>query len=499
MNYTFSDPNITTNGTFQVNGYTIKAPLFTPDELPYIIASTRRNAEMYFTDGHNAFDALRRSYEAWNDAFYYLRQQAIPILSGLTAFSEQTLTCFGLEPLGRLNFDVEQLSKLEQHLRHLIANGKYRSFTRWGNGYLKGYGTPRIAVFEPPQQIVQVMAGNVIGPTWLSAMLGAIAGAPQFIKLPSRDLASLMYYLQTLEEIDPAFRATIACGYYPGGNVVEDALLEIPSLVVAMGTDSTIESIAGKIAAVNPRSRLIPHGLKISFQVIGRAYALPEVAELVAWGVAAYDGNGCFSPANIYVETGGPLNPQQFAEAVAEAMGEIAAYIPPKRSLAVAERVTAYRQRQAQRRLLGERVQLIKSPGTDYTIIVDEEVPLLTPTCQERTVIIKPVEDVREVPGHVRHLAGNLQTVGLAVPTSELLEVADLLGEAGVTNIKIPGTEHTIDLAEAHDGYFDTVQITMEDGLRWVTIGFTDTDRAIGETLHTKNTCLERVARQFQA
>jgi hypothetical protein len=77
------------------------------------------------------------------------------------------------------------------------------------------------------------------------------------------------------------------------------------------------------------------------------------------------------------------------------------------------------RNRQAQRRLLGEDVTIIKSAGTDYTVVVDNEDFSLAPTCQERVVIVKPVGAIRDVPRYLGHLSGNLETVGLAVPAAD--------------------------------------------------------------------------------
>jgi hypothetical protein len=363
----------------------------------------------------------------------------------------------------------------------------------WGDGYLKGYGTANMIVHERPQRILQILAGNVVGPTWISACLGAMIRGPQVIKLPQRDIISFMYFLQSLEELDPGFRNTIACGYFPGNDGVMEQLLKEFDIVLAMGADGTMQEIQGQLARINPRARFISHGLKISFQVVSKEYATPEIADLAAWGIVAFDGNGCFSPANLYVEKGGQLTPEQFARALAGALQDLSAHIPPKKNLGAAEKVAKYRDSQVQRKLLGENIEILKSKNTDYTVIVDKNDLSLSPTCQERTVVVKPIENLSDVPSHVVHLAGNLQTVGLAVPTSILLDLSEQLGEAGVTNFKIIGTEYLINLAEPHDGIFDTIQLFLSDNLRWTSIGFSDTDAAIEVALKMKADCLATV------
>ena len=490
----FSDANISTIGTFAVNGYTISAPIFTNEEAEKIVGSITWYAAEYFDGSYRAFETLTKSYALWADPNYPLRQKALPILSGISGFSEDSIICFGLEPLGQMVLELDTLTQLHTRLIELVESGRFAQFTRWQNGHIKGYGIPKLVVQKRPAQIVHNVAGNVVGASWLSTMLGAIAQARQFVKLPFRDLASFMFYLQTVGELDPAFRDTIACGYYEGGGEVEDDILKASDIVFAMGSDQTMDALQHKLDRLNPPARLLKHGWNLSFHVVGKAYAIPEVAELAAWGAVAHDGNACFSPANVYIERGGRLSPQQFAETMAEHMAALAERIPPKQSFAVAERVTSYRQNQLKRKLLGEDVRVIKSRNTDYTIILDHEDPNLIPTCQERTVIVKPVDDINSVPQYISHLAGNLQTVGLAVPPGDILDIADQLGAQGVTNIRMLGTEYVIDLLECHDGLFNTAQMFMSDDLRWLNVRYTDTDQAVEEALRIKETTLANLA-----
>ena len=486
----FEDPNISTTGTFAINGFNVTAPIFTSSNVSDIMRSVQANSGRYFASNPAPFEAIARSLALWTNMDYGLRQKALPILADITQFSQPNIVCYGLKPLERVRFAPEQILELPKHLTQLVETGQYRRYSEWGEGYLKGYGIPKVIQYDSPKTIVQILAGNVVGPPWLTASLGAVAGSSQLIKLPHRDLVSFMFYLQTLGEVDPDFRKTIACGYFASIDNVNDQLFKNSGVIIAMGSDETMDIIRGRLSQANPKSRLIPHGFRIGFQAIGKEYATSEVAELAAWGIAAYDGNGCFSPANLYIETGGQLTPQQFAEELASHMQSIAVLIPPKKTIAAAERVTSYRNAQMQRRLLGENIHVAKSTNTDYTIVIDNENPLLEPTCQERTVMVKPIDDIRHVPEYVKHLAQNLQTVGLCVPTDTILEVSDELCNVGVTNVKIVGMEHTIDIIEPHDGLFDIAQMFLSDGVRWTSIGFSDTDKALDDALRVKNDCL---------
>jgi hypothetical protein len=491
----FEDPNIKSSTTFEANGVRINAPLLTFEEVGSVVSGTQQNARNYYFSGYSGIPALDKAFSLWSQPGYPLRKTALPVLSELTQFSRENLACFGLSPLRTLR--LGSLHDLHRQLYRLIETGAYKEFTAWDNGYLKGYGVAQPVSYDQPKRILQILAGNVVGPTWLSACLGALIPGPQIIKLPQRDIASFSYFLQTLGELDPGFRSTIACGYFPGNDGVMEHLLKEFDLVIAMGADATMQAIQGQLARINPSARFISHGLKISFQVISKEYATPEIAELAAWGIVAFDGNGCFSPANVYVEKGGKLDPGQFARALAEAMQNLSEAIPPKRNLGAAEKITKYRDGQVRRKLLGENIEILKSKNTDYTVIVDGNDPRLAPTCQERVVVVKPIDDLGNVAGYVEHLSGNLQTVGMAVPSDKILEFANELGHAGVTNFKIIGTEYMVDLSEPHDGIFDTLQMFLSDGLRWTGIGFSDTDAAIEAALKVKADCLATLQRNL--
>ncbi len=493
IDITFKDPNINATSAFELNGCRLTAPAFTAAEVHDIVDSTSRHAEEYFSAGHGGLAAMEKSFTLWNNPNYILRQESLPILSRITHFSEPTIICYGLTPLRVIRLQPDRLYELPERLQGLVETGDYRRFTAWGNGYLKGYGTPRLAAYEKPKRLLLILAGNVVGPAWLSALMGAVIHSPQIIKLPHRDLASFVVFLESLNEVDPAFRKTIACGYYSSDDAVNTHLLKTSDMVVAMGANESINAIRETLLRVNPKARFIGHGFKVSFQVVSKAYATPEVAELAAWGIAAHDGNACFTPANVYVEQGGPLTPQEFAETMADHLELISTLVTPKKTMDAAERVVGYRNRQAQRRLLGEDVRIIKPAGTGYTVIIDNQDPLLTPTCQERVVIVKPVDDVRHIPRYVKHLSENLETVGLAVPAGNLLDIAEMLGAVGATNIKLVGTEYILNVTDTHDGVFNTVQPYMSDNLRWTSLNFSDTDQAIDNALKMKADCLETV------
>jgi len=270
-----TDPNIRTTDAYTVNGCKITVPTLVPSEIGPLLYGISQCATEYFSDHCTAFEALRQTFARWSDPNHVIRQKVLPVLADVTGFSPENILCFGLMPLSELRIEADELTSVEEHVTRLIETGEYKTFTRWQNGYLKGYGSPKVIVSDRPRQILQILAGNVVGPSWLTVILGALSQTPQVIKLPSQDLVSFLLFLETLDELDPGFRRTIACGYYPSGGQVEKLLLEQVDFVTAMGSDQTIHAIEQRLTLLNRRARFVPHGFKIGFQAVSKEYARP--------------------------------------------------------------------------------------------------------------------------------------------------------------------------------------------------------------------------------
>ena len=231
----FEDPHIRASTTLELGDYRVTVPLITADDAGRIVASTTARAHEYFAAGGDGLAAIGKAFAAWQDPAYPLRGAAPPVLADLTGCSPESLDRFGLWPLGRLRPDRAALDRQHEELGALIASGAYRSFTRWGDGYIKAYGQPDLAVHPPPGLLLQVLAGNVVGPNWLALLFGAGGRCGQLLKLPSGDPVSFLFLLESIAEVDPAFRETIACGYYASGSDVHGKLLGEADVVFAMG------------------------------------------------------------------------------------------------------------------------------------------------------------------------------------------------------------------------------------------------------------------------
>ena len=89
--------------------------------------------------------------------------------------------------------------------------------------------------------------------------------------------------------------------------------------VTATGSDETLAAIRSRLPV---KTRFLGYGHRVSFGFVAREVLsgsnAPRIAACVADDVVAWNQLGCLSPHVIYVEQGGEVSPDKFAELLAE-------------------------------------------------------------------------------------------------------------------------------------------------------------------------------------
>jgi hypothetical protein len=102
--------------------------------------------------------------------------------------------------------------------------------------------------------------------------------------------------------------------------------------------------------------------------------------------------------------------------------------------------------------------------GTAWTVLYDED-PAFVASCLNRTVRVKPVDDVAQVPGLLGPVRRYLQTAGVALPEPRLTELGDALGRLGLDRICPLGQMPDPSPGWHHDGRYNVLDL-----LRWTDI-----------------------------
>lgn len=250
--------------------------------------------------------AIADAAERWRDGDFPPRVRALERVCARTGYSMPTAE-YALDRLFGALTTVELEATVERELGTLdVLDG----FAARRNG-------PRERAL-PAGRVCVISSRTTIGVALFPAIFALLAKCDVVVK--DREDALIAAFFATLKEELEEFRGTALAAQWEGA-VRERDLAEF-DVVVAFGDDETIASIANTLT---PRTRLIPFGTRASIGYVAReALATPGQAEDTARGAARdlvlYETEGCLSLHALFVEVGGAVTPDAFAEMLARAV-----------------------------------------------------------------------------------------------------------------------------------------------------------------------------------
>jgi hypothetical protein len=319
-----------------------------------------------------------------------------------------------------------------------------------------------------PALTTHIFSGNVPGLPAVSLIHAFLVKSASLGKPASEERVFPAMFARSVAAMDPQMAGTAAILPWPGGDeAAEEAAFSASDAVIAFGSDAAVESLR---ARVPPRVRFVGHGHRMSFSVIGREALDPgtaeALAERVAYDISLFDQQGCVSAHLVYVERGGGLPPEAFAERLAQAMAAFERAMPRGR-LSV-EEVAAIQKARTEtelRELRGDPARLLASSGgTAWTVIYEDD-PAFAPSCLNRVARVKALPDLGDLPGLIRPISRYLQTVGTAMSRERRDSLAKTLAPLGVCRICPVGAMPHPPMAWHHDGGFSLLPL-----LRWAAI-----------------------------
>ncbi|MBI1817582.1 MAG: hypothetical protein HYR72_21610 [Deltaproteobacteria bacterium] len=302
-----------------------------------------------------------------------------------------------------------------------------------------------------PPLLLHVLAGNLPGLAAIPIALSLAVKSAVMVKAGSGDRVFPSLFIESLAAVDTELAQCAAALYWPGGRLdPEAAAFRAANVVVASGNDVTIADIARRVPG-----RFIGHGHRISFAAITRE-ALRDaevVAARLADDVALWDQLGCLSPQLAYVERGGAISVEQFADTLGRALDRLADELP-LRQLSRAEQAALQRFRQEAewRSVRGEEVTLFASPsGVSWTVVYDTA-PVFVPTPLNRTVWVKPLDALAELATILAPVRPYLEAAGIAAPPNRQGDLETWLTQTGVHRVCSLGQMQRPDLSWRQGG-----------------------------------------------
>jgi len=479
------------------NGITLRKPVFTIDALKKIIdrLKTARQEYLRTHDIPAVLDAIDKVNALWNNPLYHGRRIARDVLPIVTGFSVEMIESWGFDYF----FDIIKKDNLP--LAGKLQPNNFREFSPCGDGLVKAYGKPHVTHSNyEPEVIGHICAGNILGLAAFEMVMDKLVDAATWVKVPSEEPVFGALYAQSIEEVDPLLAHTIAVLPFGSENtIVQEYLFSQSDLVRATGGEQARRNLT-TLAEERHRVPLAGHWHKFSFITIAREYLsktrASEIAELASLDVCAWDQQGCFSPQEIYAETGGDVSPKEFAGLLAKEMERTTRALPKGTNSGKMQVLDGYYQ-YFTKEIMGEPVKIFPSKTNEWLVVYDESNPNCEPSPLFRVIRIKPVADIMDLPLKVRPLGSFLQTVGVAIPQDRLLVFADAIGQAGATNLRTVSSMTLQKAWEPWDGRFPLQELFEHDGIHWVSIDTKDMDAEITIALERKRSLVnEQLSRE---
>jgi hypothetical protein len=409
----------------------------------------KRNRDRYLagrpTDG--LITVLSSLAESWLDPQYPFRQLAFKPGPDATGFSAATLAS-GLDALFRQLTADNLRALLQQELGHAHRLDQFVAT-------VDEQKTQRTALATGPRLLVHVTSGNLPGPALMSIVLGLLVRSAQFVKCASGAALLPRLFAHSLYETEPKLGACIEIAEWKGGRLdLEKTLFAEADCVTATGSDETLTGIRQHLPS---HVRFLGYGHRVSFGFIAQevltSHGAKHIAARAAADVAAWDQLGCLSPHLFYVEPGGAVSPELFAEMLAAELArretaEPRGEITPGESAAIASRRALYDVRAA----ASDDTRQWQSKGSTAWTVIYEADPLFQMSCLNRFVYIKPAAHLAEALRAAEPVRGKVSTVGLAATGAKAEQAAVELARWGVTRICSIGQMQNPPLTWRHDG-----------------------------------------------
>jgi hypothetical protein len=423
--------------------------ILTPAILKEACDTLRRNREHYLAN--RSIQSLIATFvgigASWMDPDYPLRRFALEHGPEATGFPSHTLRK-GLESFFS-QFTTENFEALlEQDF------GDARKLDQLSPTPAE-QSTKRSSMVTAPELLFHITAGNLPIAGFSTILLGMLVRSAQVIKCATGTAFLPRLFAHSIYEIEPKLGACLEIAEWRGGNVaLEETCIQSADCVTATGSDEVIFSIGQRMPG---RKRFLGYGNRVSFAFIGAAALSrrnePRVVSAAAVDVIDWNQLGCLSPHVIYVESGGGLSPEQFAESLAAELARLEVVaprgvVPAEVSAVIASRRSFYELRAS---ASDETRQWCSKDSTAWTVVYEAD-PRFQLSCLHRFIYVKGVKDLQEALRQSDAIRDKVSSVGIAVAEEQKPLVAAELGRWGATRVCPLGAMQNPPLTWRHDG-----------------------------------------------
>jgi hypothetical protein len=426
----------------------------------------KRNREQYLAtrSTQSLVTRLAGVAKEWLDPQFAFRKMALELGPAATGFPSVTLAK-GLDGFFQ-ELTSENLNALiEQDLGHANRLDELVSTAAEEK-------TNRAAIAIGPDLIAHFAAGNLPNPTLAGIVLGVLTRSAQFVKCASGTSLLPRLFAHSLHEADAKLASCLEIAEWRGESSTQltQGLIDEADCITATGSD---ESLAGIRQRVPIGKRFLGYGQRLSFGFVASGILTglnsKKVVARAASDVVAWNQLGCLSPHVIYVEHGGKLAAEQFAELLAgdlaeREQSEPRGEIPVEIAGAIASRRALYQLRASHSAKEPEApiTRIWQSENSTAWTVVYESDPRFQTSCLNRFIYVKGVADLKEALQSADSVRDKVSTVGVAAPEDKLEQIVSDLARWGATRVCPVGKMQNPPWSWHHDG-----RPALGDLIRW--------------------------------
>jgi acyl-CoA reductase LuxC len=410
----------------------------------------KRNRERYLLNRstESLIKVLSGVAESWLEPDYSFRKLALELGPAQTGFFREILAR-GLDNFFR-QFTRENFRALlvqefgdAKRLDEIRATSVEEKFSR-------------AAIARAPEFQVHICAGNIPNPAFTSIAFGLLLRSAQFVKCASGGSFLPRLFAHSIYDADAKLGACLEIAEWRGGNAaLEKVLFAEADCVTATGDDETLAAIRSQLPV---KIRFLGHGHRVSFGFVAHEVLYGSRAKKIvaaaADDVVAWNQLGCLSPHVIYIQLGGEISPEHFAQLLAEELErreqtEPRGELPAEHAAAIALRRGIYEVRAAHSPEMTR--HFCSKDSTAWTVIYEADARFQT-SCLNRFIYVKGVLDLKTALENADSVRGKVSTVGIAAPEDKAQEIATQLARWGATRICLLGQMQNPPLTWRHDG-----------------------------------------------
>ena len=409
----------------------------------------KRNREQYLAarSTQHLVETICGVAEQWLEAEYPFRKLALENGPATAGFSRATIAN-GLDAFFKRLTPENFHALLAQDLGHakrldeITSNSAEEKLARG-------------AMARGPELLVHIAAGNIPNPILTSIVFGLLTRSAQFVKCAGGKSLLPRLFAHSIYDADHKLGACLEIADWRGGTThLESALFAEADCVTATGADETLAAIRARLP---DRTRFLGYGHRVSFAFVASSaltsFGAKKIIARAAADVVAWNQLGCLSPHVIYVEHGGGIAAEHFAQMLAEELArreesEPRGEIRTETAATIASRRAFYEVRAAH----SPDTRFWRSENSTAWTVVYEADARFQLSCLNRFIYVKGVADLKTVLENADSVRGKVSTVGVAAPEEQTREIANRLARWGVARVCPLGAMQNPPLTWRHDG-----------------------------------------------